>query len=175
MKKRILIVVDMQYDFIYGTLGTKEAVEIIPKVKQKIEEYRKDGHIIIYTRDTHYENYLETQEGRNLPVLHCIKGTKGWEIIPELDTTDCQIMDKPIFGSVNLMTYLEKSYPEADFELVGLCTDICVLSNATMIKSHFPEAEVIVDADCCAGVTAQRHKIALEAMKCIQITIMNEK
>lgn len=174
MSNKILIVVDMQNDFVDGVLGTKEAVSIVQQVKCKINEYQKAGHIIIFTRDTHSEGYLESQEGHNLPVPHCIKGTKGWEIIPDLDTTGCMIIDKPIFGSVSLMKFLETSYPDADFELVGLCTDICVISNATLLKSHFPEAKVMVDAACCAGVTPERHKIALEAMRYIHISVIND-
>lgn len=173
MRKKVLIVVDMQNDFVYDVLGTKEAALIVNNVKEKIEQYKNEGQNIIFTRDTHAANYLKTQEGKNLPVTHCIKGTKGWEIIPELDTTGCQIIDKPIFGSVELMKHLEQFYPDGDFELVGVCTDICVLSNATMIKSYFPEAEVVVDASCCAGVTPERHKLSLEALTFIQINVVN--
>lgn len=175
MNKKLLIVVDMQNDFVDGALGTKEAESIVLNVRDKMEEYRKAGNDIIFTRDTHFDNYLETQEGRNLSVPHCIKNTHGWEIVSELDTSGSLIFDKNIFGSVGLMEYLRDKYTAADFELVGLCTDICVMSNATMLKSFFPESEVAVDAYCCAGVTPERHKTALEAMKFIQINIINEE
>lgn len=171
--RKVLIVVDMQNDFIDGALGTTEAVAILPNVKRKIEEYKKAGHAVIFTRDTHDKNYLQTQEGKNLPVEHCIKDTDGWAISSELDTDNCVIIDKTTFGSVSLMSYIEANYPDAEFELVGLCTDICVISNAIMLKAHLPEAKINVDASCCAGVTPQSHKNALEAMKMCQINIIN--
>ena len=172
--KKVLIVIDMQNDFIDGSLGTKEAVAIVPNVKRKIEEYEKAGNTVIFTRDTHDRNYLQTQEGKNLPVEHCIKGTAGWAISPELNTGDSLIFDKNTFGSVSLMTYVAENYKDAEFELVGLCTDICVLTNAIMLKAFLPEARITVDASCCAGVTPQSHKNALEAMKMCQINIINE-
>lgn len=171
---KVLIVVDMQNDFIDGALGTKEAVAILPNVKRKIDEYKKAGHTVIFTRDTHDKNYLQTQEGKNLPVEHCIKDTDGWAISSELDTSNSVIIDKITFGSVSLMSYVEDNYKDAEFELVGLCTDICVISNAIMLKAHLPEATITVDASCCAGVTPQSHKNALEAMKMCQINIINE-
>lgn len=169
---KILVVVDMQNDFIDGALGTPEAVAIVPYVKGLIESF--DGKVI-FTRDTHTENYMDTQEGKNLPVPHCIKGTHGWEIRAELDAlrkTDA--IDKITFGSSQLPDILAK---EADIESVtfaGLCTDICVISNAMIVKAYFPEIPVIVDARACAGVTPESHKTALDAMKMCQIKIINE-
>lgn len=171
----ILIVVDMQNDFIDGALGTEEAVAIVPKVKEKIELFRG---LVLFTRDTHREDYLSTQEGRNLPVPHCIRGSEGWKIRDELDQLrKVTAIDKPTFGSTELAQLLfeaNKNEPIASVTLVGLCTDICVISNAMLIKAFLPEVEVIVDAACCAGVTPQSHKTALEAMKMCQIRIMNE-
>lgn len=172
--KKVLIVVDMQNDFIDGALGTKEAVAILPNVKRKIEDYKRAGNTVIFTRDTHDKNYLKTQEGKNLPVEHCIKDTAGWSISPLLDTDDSVIIDKTTFGSVSLMSYITDNFKDAEFELVGLCTDICVISNAIMLKAFLPEAKVMVDASCCAGVTPQSHKNALEAMKMCHINIINE-
>ncbi len=172
--KKILIVVDMQNDFIDGALGTKEAVAILPNVRSKIEEYRKSGNEVIFTRDTHNENYLDTQEGNKLPVIHCIKDTDGWAISPQIDTKDSVIIDKPTFGSVSLMSHIKDNDRDAEFELIGLCTDICVISNAIMLKAFLPEAKVSVDASCCAGVTPESHKNALEAMKMCQIHITND-
>lgn len=164
--KKTLIVVDMQNDFIDGALGTKEAVEIVAKVKEKIARYKEAGDEVIFTRDTHGENYLETNEGRNLPVVHCIRGTKGWEISNELDTEGCEIIDKPTFGWNG---WGQRSFEEV--ELVGLCTDICVVSNALILKALFPEIEIYVDSSCCAGVTVETHKAALETMKMCQIKV----
>lgn len=169
---KILVVVDMQNDFIDGALGTPEAVAIVPYVKALIESF--DGKVI-FTRDTHTKNYMNTQEGKNLPVPHCIKGTHGWEIRAELDAlrkTDA--IDKITFGSSQLPDVLAK---EADIESItfaGLCTDICVISNAMIVKAYFPEIPVIVDAKACAGVTPESHKTALDAMKMCQIKIINE-
>lgn len=174
MKNKVLVVVDMQNDFINGTLGTKEAVAIVDRVKEKVESFQNAGNTVIFTRDTHYEDYEQTQEGQNLPIKHCIKGTHGWEISSKLDTADSLIIDKPTFGSVEMMKYFVDSKLDNDFELVGLCTDICVISNAMLLKAFFPEAIVSVDASCCAGVTPDSHKNALEAMKMCQIQIINE-
>lgn len=171
---KVLIVVDMQNDFIDGTLGTNEAQAIVPNVKKKIEEYKKSGNTVIFTRDTHDKDYLQTQEGKNLPVEHCIKDTDGWAISSELNTSDSLIIDKNTFGSVSLMTYISENYKDAEFEVIGLCTDICVISNALMLKAFLPEATITVDASCCAGVTVQSHKNALEAMKMCQIKIIND-
>ncbi len=172
---KILIVVDMQNDFIDQALGTKEAVGIVENVAKKIRSF--DGKVI-YTMDTHLENYPETQEGKNLPVAHCIKGSKGWELSPELPVgPDATIFEKPTFGSVELGRYLKKMAEETDIEaieIIGLCTDICVISNALLIKAFLPEVKISVDASCCAGVTPESHKNALEAMKMCQIGVKNE-
>lgn len=164
--KKTLIVIDMQNDFIDMALGTKEAVEIVPRVKAKIEEYIKNGDEIIFTRDTHNENYLDTPEGRKLPIPHCIKGTKGWEIAEGLYVEGCKIIDKPNFGWPNWCN--EKL---EDVEIIGLCTDICVVSNALIIKATFPDANVKVDKNCCAGVTPESHEAALTTMQMCQIDI----
>lgn len=165
--KKTLIVVDMQNDFIDMALGTKEAVAILPAVKEKIRKYAENGDEIIFTRDTHYENYLETPEGKKLPVPHCIKNTKGWEIADGLYVDGCKIIDKPNFGWDNW----SKETLE-DVELIGLCTDICVVSNALIIKATFPEANVKVDKNCCAGVTPETHEAAITTMKMCQIDII---
>lgn len=166
---KTLIVVDMQRDFIDGALGTKEAVAVVPNVKRKIKEYIDAGHEVIFTRDTHDENYLQTNEGRNLPVKHCIKGSRGWEIPEELDINGCEHIDKPSFGWTH---WDEKTFDEV--EIAGLCTDICVISNALIIKAMFPEINVTVDASCCAGVTPETHKAALTTMKMCQIKVIGE-
>ena len=168
---KALIVVDMQNDFIDGALGTKEAVGIVDKVKDKIGEYKEKSLPVIFTRDTHGENYTQTQEGKNLPVPHCIKGTFGWEISEKLDTEGAVIIDKPTFGSVELGEYLKNLEGLTEVELVGLCTDICVISNAMLIKANLPEVIVSVDSNCCAGVTPESHENALRSMKTCQIEI----
>ena len=165
--KKTLIVVDMQNDFIDMALGTKEAVAIVPKVKAKIDEYIANGYEVIYTRDTHGENYLETPEGKKLPVPHCIKGTKGWEIADGLYREGLRIIDKPNFGWRNWSC---ESFE--DVEMIGLCTDICVVSNALIIKTLFPNANIKVDASCCAGVTPDTHEAALKTMSMCQIDIV---
>ena len=164
--KKTLIVIDMQNDFIDMALGTKEAVAIVPKVNEKIESYAKNGDEIIYTRDTHAENYLDTPEGKKLPVPHCIKGTKGWEIANGLYVEGSKVIDKPNFGWPN---WTEEDLEE--LELIGLCTDICVVSNALIIKAAFPNAVVKVDKACCAGVTPESHEAALITMKMCQIDV----
>ena len=165
--EKTLIVVDMQNDFIDMALGTKEAVAIVSKVKEKIAAYVKNGHEIIYTRDTHGENYLDTPEGRKLPVPHCIKGTPGWQIADGLYVEGSKIIDKPNFGWPN---WKEESLEEV--ELIGLCTDICVVSNALIIKAVFPNAVVKVDKTCCAGVTPESHEAALTTMQMCQIDVI---
>ena len=164
--KKTLIVVDMQNDFIDMALGTPEAVAIVPNVKTKIVEYQERGDEIIFTRDTHFENYLDTTEGKKLPVPHCIKGTKGWEIADDLYVEGCKIIDKPNFG----WPHWDKEVLE-DVEIIGLCTDICVVSNALIIKATFPDANVKVDAKCCAGVTVESHEAALKTMAMCQIDV----
>ena len=165
---KTLIVVDMQNDFIDGSLGTKEAQAIVPRVKAKIEEYMARGDRVIFTQDTHETNYLQTNEGRNLPVEHCISGTHGWMIRPELDRPDCDHIRKPTFGFLDW----NKMYSfDDDIEIVGLCTGICVISNALILKAMFPEIKISVLADCCACVTPQSHDAALQTMKMCQIDI----
>ncbi len=164
--KRTLIVVDMQNDFIDMALGTPEAVAIVPKVKAKIEAYRQKGDEIIFTRDTHEENYLDTPEGKKLPVPHCIRGTEGWQIAQGLYVEGCKVIDKPNFG----WPHWDREVLE-EVELVGLCTDICVVSNALIIKATFPEAAVKVDSACCAGVTPESHLAALKTMQMCQIDV----
>lgn len=170
----ILIVVDMQNDFISGALGTAEAQAIVPKVVEKVKGFT--GRVI-FTRDTHFENYLSTQEGRNLPVPHCIKGSDGWQICAELAPLCTEPpVDKPTFGSYTLAELLATANirePIGSITLVGLCTDICVIANAMVIKAFLPEVTVKVDAACCAGVTPESHKTALDAMSPCQIVIEN--
>lgn len=170
----ILVVVDMQNDFIDGALGTLEAVAIVPKVMVKMMNF--DG-LVLATRDTHGEDYLEKQEGKNLPVVHCIKGTHGWEIKDEIQQLlISQPIDKPTFGSEALGKVLKDLNNDVEpidsITLVGLCTDICVISNAMLLKAFLPEVPIMVDASCCAGVTPESHERALEAMKACQIEII---
>ena len=169
----VLIVVDMQNDFIDGALGTAEALAIVPKVKEKIEGFQGQ---VLFTRDTHHANYMDTQEGRNLPVPHCIEGSDGWQIRPELEALRrTEAVDKPGFGSVQLAELLRamnEKEPIGSVTLVGLCTDICVISNAMLIKAYLPELPVRVDAACCAGVTPESHENALAAMAMCQIEIL---
>ncbi len=172
---KVLVVVDMQNDFIDQALGTKEAVAIVDRVAEKIASF--DGKVI-FTRDTHKQNYLETQEGKNLPVPHCIEESEGWQISSKLSVNeDALIINKPTFGSKELGLFLEEFSKEnkiEEIEVIGLCTDICVISNALLIKAFLPEIKIIVDAACCAGVTPASHKNALEAMKMCQIAIIND-
>ena len=169
--KKILIVVDMQNDFIDGALGTAEAVSIVPYVKEVIENF--DGKVF-FTRDTHFDNYMQTEEGKNLPVPHCIKGTHGWQIRAELDALrKTEPIDKITFGSTELMDVLRGEGEIESITFVGLCTDICVISNAMITKAFFPEIPLTVDAKACAGVTPESHARALEAMKTCQIKIAN--
>lgn len=172
--QKILIVVDMQKDFISGALGTKEAKNMVSRAVDKINSF--DGDIIV-TYDTHDDSYMTTREGRKLPVPHCIKGKDGWKLderVQEaLSGRDYVAFEKSTFGSVELIDHIRESYDPQDIkiELIGVCTDICVVSNALLIKAHFAETEVSVDADCCAGVTPQTHKAALDVMKMCQIDI----
>lgn len=169
---KYLIVVDMQNDFIDGALGTAEAVAIVPYVKTVIENF--DGKVL-FTRDTHFDNYMETQEGKNLPVPHCIKDTDGWQIRAELDALrKTEAIDKLTFGSKDLVEVLKNEDDIESITFIGLCTDICVISNAMLVKAFYPEIPLIVDAKACAGVTPQSHKNALEAMKTCQISVINE-
>lgn len=171
--RKILIVIDMQKDFINGALGTKEAEAIVEPVIEKIKSYNiKD---VYATRDTHTENYLETNEGRHLPVIHCVNGTEGWKIDKRVAKflKGATIIDKPTFGSVDLARHLrdENMKEQLEIELVGLCTDICVVSNALLLKANMPEINISVDSKCCAGVTLKSHQAALETMKMCQIDI----
>ncbi len=169
---KVLIVVDMQNDFINGSLGTPEAEAVVTNVEKKIREW--EG-LVVATRDTHSANYLETQEGRNLPVVHCVEDTDGWQINPQiqaaLDEKGAQTINKPTFGSVALAMMLMQC-GVSEIQLVGLCTDICVVSNALLLKANMPEVPISVDASCCAGVTPAKHDAAIETMKSCQINIL---
>jgi nicotinamidase-related amidase len=169
--RKILIVVDMQNDFITDALGSPEAQAIVPNVKNKIEEYLSRGDKVIFTRDTHHDNYLKSQEGKKLPVTHCIEGTHGWEVVSAIDNPECQHLNKLTFGYMGWDLRLDK--PE-EIELVGVCTDICVVSNALILRATFREAEITVDASCCAGTTPENHNAALQVMKCCQINVIGE-
>lgn len=172
--RNILVVVDMQKDFIDGALGTAEAQAIVEPVIEKMKSYQKSD--IYLTRDTHGEDYLSTAEGKKLAVLHCVRGTEGWELHPEIEklATPSQIFDKPTFGSLALMEFLqqENAAEPLQIELAGLCTDICVISNALLLKAAMPETRIRVDAGCCAGVTPKSHKAALLTMEMCQIEIV---
>ena len=173
--KKILVVVDMQNDFVDGALGTKEAQAIVDNVAAKIKNFNGD---IYATYDTHFEDYMNTAEGEKLPVPHCIRGTYGWELNKNvqnaLDEKGYTKVEKVTFGSVGLPQLITDTYnvAEIEIELVGLCTDICVVSNALLLKAHFPEIEISVDSSCCAGVTPEKHKGALETMMSCQINIL---
>ncbi len=173
--KKLLVVVDMQRDFVDGALGTKEAEAIVANVVAKISDF--DGDIFA-TYDTHYEDYMQTSEGKNLPVPHCIKGTDGWnlnnEVQAALNKKGYKPIEKITFGSVDLPKIISENYDVSDLEieLVGLCTDICVVSNALLIKASFPETPITVDSACCAGVTPKTHNDALSVMKCCQINVI---
>lgn len=171
--RNVLIVVDMQNDFISGALGSPEAQAILPLVAKKLASFSGN---VYFTRDTHEPDYLNSQEGKNLPVVHCIKDTEGWQIADSLSAyvKDATVIDKPSFGSVELAATLRAEYEKEPIDritLVGLCTDICVISNAMLIKAYLPEVPLAVDASCCAGVTPQSHQNALDAMKACQIII----
>ena len=167
---KALIVVDMQNDFVDGALGTKEAVAMLPRLVEKLKALDSDTDVF-FTQDTHGENYLDTQEGKLLPVVHCVKKTHGWEIVPQLQEfakNAKAVIEKKSFGSTRLPSLL-KPYEEVEF--VGLCTDICVISNALLLKAFYPEQKIAVDANCCAGVTPETHENALAAMKMCQCEI----
>lgn len=163
---KYLIVVDMQVDFITGSLGSKLAEAIVPNVVEKVKNY--DGKVI-FTRDTHFADYMQTQEGKKLPVEHCIKDTDGWQICDELKPYVNEVVDKITFGSVDLPQIITDA---DEIELCGLCTDICVISNAMILKATYPEVNIIVDSNCCAGVSIESHNTALDAMKSVQIDII---
>ena len=168
----LLIVVDMQKDFIDGALGTPEAQAIVEPVRQKIETWRQNGGMVLFTRDTHDENYLSTQEGKLLPVPHCQVRTPGWQIDQRLPAKGSPVVDKPTVGSLELIRVVRMLNPTA-ITLVGICTDICVISNAMLLKAGLPEIPITVDAACCAGVTPESHNTALAAMAACQIHIIN--
>ena len=176
MNDKFLIVVDMQKDFIDGSLGTPEAQAIVPAAARRIREARAAGWTVIATLDTHYDNYLDTAEGKKLPVAHCIRGTEGWALNPEIRAAmdGCLLVEKPTFGSVRLPGIIADQASEGllTIEVIGLCTDICVVSNALLLKAHFPEAAIAVRRDCCAGVTPEKHEAALATMASCQIDIL---
>ena len=177
---RILIVIDMQNDFITGSHGTGEARAIVPKVEEKIEKYQDRNEMIFFTRDTHKSNYLETSEGRKLPIEHCIYNTKGWKIALKLIPGEYKIIDKMSFGYDQWGKVFDEHFTgylgsHTTVELVGLCTDICVISNALILKALYPEINIVVDASCCAGSTPEKHKAALEVMKSCQIDVIGEE
>ncbi|MBE7059092.1 MAG: cysteine hydrolase [Ruminococcaceae bacterium] len=175
--KHILIVVDIQKDFVDGALGTSEAVAMVDNAAKKISEF--EGEIFV-TFDTHFENYMQTAEGAKLPVPHCIKDTDGWQldekIAKALENKEYTKIEKLTFGSTELPEIIEKSVGKTEFDitLIGLCTDICVVSNALILKANFPEKEIYVDAACCAGVTVETHNAAITTMKMCQINIIGE-
>lgn len=171
--KKLLIVIDMQNDFLTGTLGTPQACLVLPKVNEKIRRYKQNGDKVLFTRDTHGEDYLETQEGRILPVVHCVKGSYGHLISEELDTEGGAVFDKPSFGSLELAGKVAGGGFD-EVELCGVCTDICVVSNALILKAQLPETKITVDAECCAGVTEESHRAALLTMKMCQVNVINE-
>ena len=178
--KKITIVIDMQNDFLTGALANPDAVNIIPSVLEEI----KKADYVMYTRDTHSKNYLETQEGKNLPVPHCIEGTHGWQVVDDLDPhniTDIKmwhIVNKPTFGDVNIWMdmyfadLVNWNGEDVEVTFCGTCTDICVVSNAMIVKSLYPELVVNVKADACAGLTPEKHKAALDVMSSCQINII---
>lgn len=177
--RKVLIVVDMQNDFVNGSLGSQEAQAIVPNVVEKVKNWDSD---IYFTRDTHFLPYLNTLEGQKLPVVHCIVNTEGWRIIPELNDYACnrtgnhnckKIIDKYTFG-YNEWNQHFADHEEFEFELCGLCTDICVVSNALALRMFYPNAKITVDASCCAGVSPEKHAAALEVMKSCQIEVINE-
>ena len=168
--KNVLIVVDMQNDFVNGTLGSPEAQAIVPTIQKKIDTFLKNGDTVIFTRDTHRANYLNTNEGKHLPIEHCINGTKGWIVIDELNHPECQTINKGSFGFTYWDDYLSTDIEY--IELAGVCTDICVVSNALILKALYPEATIAVDAGACAGASVQRHVAALEVMESCQIEVI---
>lgn len=173
--KKFLIVVDIQKDFVDGALGTAEAADIVDNAAEKIKAF--DGKIFV-TLDTHFDDYMQTAEGAKLPVPHCIKDTAGWQLDRKIDNAlqskDYTLVEKNTFGSVRLPALIESAAENDEFsiELIGLCTDICVVSNALLLKAHFSEVKITVDASCCAGVTPQLHNAALDAMRSCQIDII---
>ena len=178
--RKILIVVDMQNDFVTGALGSEDAQKILPGVRAKIDAYHKEDAEVIFTRETHGEDYMQTNEGKHLPVPHCIKGTDGWQICSELTdgvTSEYKTVDKPTFGFLGWKDVLASETADGsdlDIEMIGVCTDICVVSNALILKALYPEATVRVDAGCCAGVTPEAHAAALATMRSCQVDIIDK-
>lgn len=166
---KLLIVIDMQNDFVTGCLGTSEARAIVPNVKKKIEEW--DGELL-FTRDTHNEDYLNTPEGKKLPIPHCIENTDGWKIVDGLEQPNCSYINKDTFGWNHWR--MPDNYLE-EIHICGVCSDICVVTNALILKTMYPDTEIIVDASCCAGTTPQAHRAAMEVMKSCQITVIGEE
>lgn len=178
--RKLLVVIDMQKDFVTGVLGTKEAQKIVPNVVKKIKKYQGGFGEVWFTKDTHGPDYLNTQEGKLLPVKHCIKGESGWEIIPEIievANTEAWVFEKDKFASVSVCKGIFDEYKnkqsEVEVELIGVCTDICVVSNALLLKAMLPEMRITVNASCCAGVTPEKHLAALETMRSCQINVVN--
>lgn len=176
MNRKVLLVIDMQNDFVTGSLANEEAEKVTGNISKEIQAVAKDGWKVLFTRDTHAEDYLDTQEGEKLPVIHCVEGTYGWQIVEELAKyTDPQnVFNKPGFGSLNLPEWIEAQLGQEPEEicLCGVCTDICVLVNGMILKAAFPEARLSVISGCCAGVTAENHENALKAMAGCQIEII---
>lgn len=172
-KVKILVVVDFQNDFITGSLGTKDAVAILPEVVEKIKKRKAEGYSIFVTMDTHHENYPFTQEGKKLPVKHCREGEEGWQLHQEIVSllADCPVFKKDTFGSTNMALDVKSQNPDS-IEVIGLCTDICVVSNVLLLKAFMPEVPISVDSKCCAGTTPEKHKAALETMASCQIEIL---
>lgn len=177
MMNKLLVVIDMQNDFINGALGTAEATRIVDNVVDKIKTFDGD---VVYTKDSHTADYLKTHEGRKLPVQHCLKGTDGWRLHPDIEKLfldkQCRGFEKFGFGSKELPLWIEKNYPDGldEIVLVGLCTDACIITNAMTLKTFFPETEITVDASCCAGISPEGHNTALCSMKTCQINVINE-
>ena len=169
--KKALVIIDMQNDFVFGSLGSKAAEAIIPALRARIAEAQKNGETIVFTRDTHEQNYMQTQEGKHLPVPHCISGSKGHEIVADLQVENAVVFDKPTFGSVSLAEYLQKEGFEI-VEFCGVCTDICVVSNVLLFKAYCPEREIIVQSALTAGTSEENTKAALLVMRCCHVEIL---
>ena len=188
---KVLVIVDMQNDFLYGPLGTPEAQAIIPVMVERLKEYEQEQPLVLFTKDTHYCNYSYTQEGKSLPIPHCIEGTPGWSICKDISSvvdrnpnfyfySDSDIVRSRIykntFGSLRLAELLQNHKDQLDeIIFMGVCTDICVVSNALLVKASCPEVKITVDASCCAGTTSENHQAALQVMKCCQINVIGEQ
>lgn len=168
---KVLVVIDMQNDFVDGALGTPEAARVLPRVRAKVAACLEQGGKVVYTKDTHGADYLQTQEGKLLPVAHCVKGTEGWEFAPGVYAEGCPVVEKAAFGSPELAELVARLEGAESVELVGVCTDVCVISNALLLKAFLPEMPVSVDASCCAGVTPESHRNALHAMRMCQVRV----